>query len=295
MEKIHYTETFYSLQGEGRWSGVPSVFFRTYGCNFRCKKFGRDPLEVIEGANPEVAEVIKNIKLYPTFNDLPLVSTGCDSYGSIYPEFKHLAQQGTVSEITDKMLELIPGNNWSVLDLVEDVHLVITGGEPLLAYQQLYPEMIELNRRQHGLRNVTFETNGSQELYPEVAEYLFEEFTRHGRDYDRLTFSVSPKISSSGESWRNAIRPDIIKQFETIGMTYLKFVISTKADLNEVDRAVAEYRESGFGGPVYLMSVGGVAEVYNAHNKEVAKMAMQRGYRYSPRLQVDLWRNAWGT
>lgn len=295
MEKIHYTETFYSLQGEGRWSGVPSVFFRTYGCNFRCKKFGRDPLEVIEGANPEVTEVIKNIKLYPTFNDLPLVATGCDSYGSIYPEFKHLAQQGTVSEITAKMLELIPGNNWSVPDLVEDVHLVITGGEPLLAYQQLYPEMIELNRRQHGLRNVTFETNGSQELYPEVVEYLFEDFTRHGRDYDRLTFSVSPKISSSGESWRNAIRPDIIKQFETIGMTYLKFVISTRADLNEVDRAVAEYREAGFGGPVYLMSVGGVADVYNAHNKEVAQMAMQRGYRYSPRLQVDLWRNAWGT
>jgi organic radical activating enzyme len=295
MEKIHYTETFYSLQGEGRWAGVPSVFFRTYGCNFRCKKFGRDRNETISGANPEVAEVIKNITLYPTFNDLPLVSTGCDSYGSIYPEFKHLSKQGTIEEITNNILELIPGNRWSTENSGEDVHLVITGGEPLLGYQRLYPEMLKLNQEKYGLRNLTFETNGSQELYPEVYEYLFEEFTRFGRDRDRLTFSVSPKLPGSGENWDNAIRPDIVKNFENIGMTYLKFVIATQEDLDDVDRAVAEYREAGFGGPVYLMPVGGVADVYNLNTQQVANLAMKRAYRYSPRLQVDLWRNAWGT
>ena len=59
MEKITYTEIFYSLQGEGRWAGVPSVFFRTYGCNFRCKKFGRT--DDFEGHNPEVVEIIQQI------------------------------------------------------------------------------------------------------------------------------------------------------------------------------------------------------------------------------------------
>jgi hypothetical protein len=44
-----------------------------------------------------------------------------------------------------------------------------------------------------------------------------------------------------------------------------------------------------------LMPVGGVADVYNLNTQEVAKLAMHRGFRYSPRLQVDLWRNAWGT
>ena len=180
MEKIHYTEIFYSLQGEGRWSGVPSVFFRTYGCNFRCKKFGRDRNEIIDGPNPEVAEVIKNIKLYPKFEDMPLVKTGCDSYASIYPEFKHFSEVETPDEITEHILKLIPNNKWSMDPISDDVHLVITGGEPLLAYQQLYPKLIEINRA-HGLRNLTFETNGSQELYPEVWEYLHYEFTNHGR------------------------------------------------------------------------------------------------------------------
>jgi len=294
MEKIHYTEIFYSLQGEGRWAGVPSVFFRTYGCNFRCKKFGRDRNETIDGPNPEVAEVIKNIKLYPKFEDLPLVKTGCDSYASIYPEFKHFSEVETPEEITERILKLIPNNKWSMDPISDDVHLVITGGEPLLAYQQLYPELIEINRAQ-GLRNLTFGTNGSQELYPEVWEYLQQDFTNHGRHRDRLTFSVSPKLPGSGEKWDNAIRPDIIKSFDDIGMTYLKFVISTEQDLEDVDRAVFKYREAGFTGPVYLMPVGGVADVYNLNTQDVANMAMRRGYRYSPRLQVDLWRNAWGT
>lgn len=294
MEKITYTEIFYSLQGEGRWAGVPSVFFRTFGCNFRCKKFGRDRNETIDGPNPEVVEIIRNIDKYNKFEDLPLVTSGCDTYASIYPEFKRFNEQGTVEEIVGKMHDMIPGQQWSGVDGLDDVHLVITGGEPFLAYQQLYPEMIQ-QCRDRGLRNLTFETNGTQPLYDNVREYLFEEFTRHGRDYDRLTFSVSPKLPCSGESWDKAINPQIIKDYESVGMTYLKFVVGNEQDLRDVDRAVEEFRSAGFGGPVYLMPIGGVPGVYNLNTQQVATLAMRRGYRYSPRLQVDIWRNAWGT
>jgi len=294
MEKITYTEIFYSLQGEGRWAGVPSVFFRTFGCNLRCKKFGRDRNEVIDGPNPEVVEIIRNIDKYNKFEELPLVTSGCDTYASIYPEFKKFNEQGTVEEIVGKMHDMIPGQQWSGVNGLDDVHLVITGGEPFLAYQQLYPEMIQ-QCRDRGLRNLTFETNGTQPLYDNVREYLFEEFTRHGRDYDRLTFSVSPKLPCSGESWDKAINPKIIKEYESVGMTYLKFVVGTEQDLRDVDRAVEEFRSAGFGGPVYLMPIGGVPGVYNLNTQQVATLAMRRGYRYSPRLQVDIWRNAWGT
>lgn len=294
MEKITYTEIFYSLQGEGRWAGVPSVFFRTFGCNFRCKKFGRDRDEVIDGPNPEVVEIIRNIDRYNKFEELPLVTSGCDTYASIYPEFKKFNEQGTVEEIVNKMHDMIPGQQWSGVNGLDDVHLVITGGEPFLAYQQLYPEMIQ-QCRDRGLRNLTFETNGTQPLYDNVREYLFEEFTRHGRDYDRLTFSVSPKLPCSGESWDKAINPKIIKEYESVGMTYLKFVVGNEQDLRDVDRAVEEFRSAGFGGPVYLMPIGGVPGVYNLNTQQVATLAMRRGYRYSPRLQVDIWRNAWGT
>jgi len=299
MDKITYTEIFYSLQGEGRWAGVPSVFFRTYGCNFRCRKFGRHRDEEIPGHNPEVTEIIQMIEAnpdqYQRFEDLPLVTTGCDTYASIYPEFKRFNHQDEVDTIVDKMHALIPHKQWNGTGWHnDDVHLVITGGEPLLAYQQLYPQLLD-TCRQNGLRNLTFETNGSQHLYPEVKDYLFEEFTRHGRDYDQLTFSVSPKLPCSGEPWDRAINPKIIKEYEMVGHTYLKFVVSTEQDVQDADRAVAEFREAGFGGPVYLMPVGGVPQVYNLNTQEVARMAMHRGWRYSPRLQVSLWKNAWGT
>ena len=297
MEKITYTEIFYSLQGEGKWAGVPSVFFRTFGCNFRCRKFGRPRDETVEGHNPEVVEILRMVEAepdkYKKFEDLPLVTTGCDTYASIYPEFKRFNDQDGIDVIVDKMHALIPNNTWDQ-GWNDDVHLVITGGEPLLAYQQLYPEMIEMCR-ERGLRNLTFETNGSQHLYDNVHDYLFNEFTRNGRDYDKLTFSVSPKLPCSGESWEKAINPKIIKEYEMVGYTYVKFVVATRQDVEDAERAVAEFRDAGFGGPIYLMPVGGVPQVYNLNTQEVARLAMERGWRYSPRLQVDIWRNAWGT
>jgi len=297
MEKITYTEIFYSLQGEGKWAGVPSIFFRTFGCNFRCRKFGRSRDEVIEGHNPEVTDIIELVRQdpdrYEEFKDLPLVTTGCDTYASIYPEFKRFNQQEDVYTIADRINDLLPRGTWNQ-DFSDQIHFIITGGEPLLGYQQLYPTLLDL-LRQKGLKDLTIETNGSQFLYSQVRDYLFEDFTRMGRDYDRLTFSVSPKLPCSGESWNDAINPKVVKEYEMVGYTYLKFVVATRQDVEDAERAVAEYRDAGFGGPIYLMPAGGVPEVYNLNVQEVARLAMERGWRYSPRLQVDIWRNEWGT
>jgi len=297
MEKITYTEIFYSLQGEGKWAGVPSIFFRTFGCNFRCRKFGRPRDEQIEGHNPEVTDIIELVRQdpdrYKEFKDLPLVTTGCDTYASIYPEFKRFNQQEDVYTIADRINDLLPRGTWNQ-DFSDQIHFIITGGEPLLGYQQLYPTLLDL-LRQRGLKDLTIETNGSQFLYSQVRDYLFEDFTRMGRDYDRLTFSVSPKLPCSGESWNDAINPKVVKEYEMVGYTYLKFVVATRQDVEDAERAVAEYRDAGFGGPIYLMPAGGVPEVYNLNVQEVARLAMERGWRYSPRLQVDIWRNEWGT
>ena len=288
MNEFKVSEVFYSAQGEGRFIGVPSVFFRTFGCNFKCPGFGLPAGE----KTTEPDDIGKVVHLYSTFNDLPLAQTGCDSYASWHPAFKHLSPSYSVEQSIDTMLDLTPNNKW-VQDNGNDVHLVITGGEPLLGWQMLYPSLLS-NARMQDLANLTFETNGTQTLHNDFHEYLFQEWTRFGRDRDYLTFSVSPKLSSSGEKWSDAIKPDVVVEYQGLGYTYLKFVIDNIKDFDEVDQAVSEYRAAGFGGQVYVMPVGGTDKAYFSNTRHIADEALVRGYRYSPRLHVDIWSNGWG-
>ena len=285
MDKIKISEVFYSAQGEGRFIGVPSVFLRTFGCNFKCGGFGMPKGELTD----EVEPIANSVHLYKTFEELPLVSTGCDSYASWHPAFKELSPYYTIDDIVAKLLDLTPNKNSWVQNNGNDVHLVITGGEPLLGWQQLYPALLNHNKMQD-LRNLTFETNGTQPLHGEFKEFLDEWYFSHRE----ITFSVSPKLSASGEKWNDAVKPEVVASYQNYGMVYLKFVVDQLEHFEEVDRAVMAYRTAGFEGPVYVMPVGGVVSVYDGNRIHIADEALKRGYYYSPRLHVDLWGNGWG-
>jgi hypothetical protein len=110
-----------------------------------------------------------------------------------------------------------------------------------------------------------------------------------------VTFSVSAKLPCSGEPWDDAIKPEVVCNYETVGTVYLKFVIATEQDFADAECAIAAYRAAGFKGHVYLMPVGGVESVYSLNNRRVADLAMKNGLRYSDRLQVPLFKNEWGT
>lgn len=282
MSQIKISELFYSIQGEGRYTGVPSVFLRTYGCNFTCGGFGMPKGEV----SSERDVIAIKAEDYTDYKSLPLVSTGCDSYASWDPRFKHLSPVLSTVSIVDSILTILPHGRWM------DEHLVITGGEPLLGWQRAYPELLS-NEKMRGLKEITFETNGTQELSQDLSVYLQQ--WKINREKNALTFSVSPKLSISGEKWSEAICPSIIRKYEDVGFVYLKFVIATSEDALEAEQAVNEYRTAGFRGPVYLMPVGGTNDNYQLNTKTVAKLAMERGWRYSARLQCDLFKNEWGT
>ena len=282
MSNIKISELFYSIQGEGRYMGVPSVFLRTFGCNFTCAGFGMPKGQV----SKEVEDIAARVHYYDDYKKLPLVSTGCDSYASWDPRFKHLSPVRPTDDIVDDIMAMLPHNRWM------DEHLVITGGEPLLGWQRAYPDLLS-NEKMRSLKEITFETNGTQELSQDLSIYLQQ--WKINREKNALTFSVSPKLSISGEKWEEAICPSIIRQYESIGFVYLKFVIASKEDAVEADKAVQEFRTGGFRGPVYFMPCGGVESVYNLNAKNVAIEAMNRGYRYSDRLQVPLFKNEWGT
>ena len=282
MAQLKISELFYSIQGEGRYIGVPSIFLRTFGCNFTCAGFGMPKGQV----SKEVEDIAARVHYYDDYKKLPLVSTGCDSYASWDPRFKHLSPMRSTDDIVDNIMAMLPHSRWM------DEHLVITGGEPLLGWQRAYPELLS-NEKMRSLKEITFETNGTQELSQDLAIYLQQ--WKINREKNALTFSVSPKLSISGEKWEEAICPEIIHQYESIGFVYLKFVIATSEDALEADKAVKEYRSRGFRGPVYFMPCGGVESLYNLNAKNVAIEAMNRGYRYSDRLQVPLFKNLWGT
>jgi organic radical activating enzyme len=281
MSKIKVSELFYSIQGEGRYMGVPSVFLRTFGCNFTCSSFGMPNGEV------SVERHKVNATDFKDYKSLPLVSTGCDSYASWDPRFKHLSPVLDTGDIVNGIMDILPYSGW------KDEHLVITGGEPLLGWQRAYPDLLS-HPKMAGLQEITFETNGTQYLDPTFKKYLLTDW----KDQDlrrEVTFSVSAKLSCSGEHPDIAIQPDVVCEYEDVGYTYLKFVIATEEDAEEALAATDIYRAAGFTGPVYLMPVGGVESVYNLNNKKVAELAMKHGLRYSDRLQVVLWKNAWGT
>jgi organic radical activating enzyme len=282
MSKLKIAELFYSVQGEGRYMGVPSVFLRVFGCNFKCAGFGMPRGELSEEANNI------NPDLYSEYKSLPLVSTGCDSYASWDPRFRHLSPVLDTDAVATAIVDTLPYKEW------RDEHLVITGGEPLLGWQRAYPDLLN-HPKMAGLKEITFETNGTQKLTPEFKEYLLEWQQNPPFVSREITFSVSAKLPCSGEKWEEAILPEVVREYEDCGYAYLKFVVTNEQDIQDAERAVEQYRAAGFTGPVYIMPVGGVERVYALNNRNVAEHAMRKGWRYSDRLQVPLFKNEWGT
>jgi 7-carboxy-7-deazaguanine synthase len=261
---------------------VPSVFLRTFGCNFKCSGFGMPSGKL----STEADEVAKRVEEFKFYHELPLVSTGCDSYASWHPAFKDLSAMYDTDDVAESIVALLPNKSWA------DEHLVITGGEPLLGWQRAYPDLLE-HPKMHNLKELTFETNGTQKLTDDFKDYLLS-WNQQGSGGE-VTFSVSAKLSCSGESREEAIKPDVVYEYQEYGYTYLKFVIATEEDAEEALETLDIYRANGFTGPCYLMPVGGVESVYTLNNRRVAELAMKHGLRYSDRLQVPLFKNEWGT
>jgi len=277
---IKVSEIFYSLQGEGLYVGTPSIFIRFFGCNMKCEGFGMPRGQ----KSTERLEV--DPSKYEKYEDLPLVKTGCDSYASWDPRFGKFAQVMDEKDIVNKIQSLLPGGKFGT-----NIHLIFTGGEPLLpAFQRKIPDILaHIEHRDMDLCGITFETNGTQELDDHLRYYLLD------RRWT-TTFSVSSKLSISGEPWEKAINPSAVRSYyysDNRSQIFFKWVVENTEDLNDVKKAIETYDMPMF--PVYLMPVGGTDDMYSYTKQDVAKIALDNGWRFSPRMQIDLWGNKWGT
>jgi 7-carboxy-7-deazaguanine synthase len=224
-------EIFYSIQGEGLLTGVPSVFVRTSGCPLRC--------------------------------------WFCDSE---YTSWRVEGDDLSVEEVLDRVAEF-PAR-----------HAVVTGGEPMVAPGI---EELTLGLRRRGY-HITIETAAT-----------------HFKPVECDLASLSPKLASS-TPWereggrfaerheRLRRRPDVVRSFMELYPYQLKFVIDRPEDVGEVRALLAELPGAA-SERVLLMPQGVTPEEVRARGLWLAEECKRHGFRYCPRLHIDLYGNRRGT
>lgn len=306
-----YSEIFYSIQGEGHYTGVPTAWIRFYLCNLQCDGFGQK-----HPTKPETYELP-----YADFDahsvtrveDLPVWSKGCDSSYTWSKKFRHLMAKETGAQIAQKVIDSMKNehnpNGWFRHPKSnQHQHFCITGGEPLMPHAQqgfidIYKTMRDMpggpipetkfNAASNIPASVTWETNGTQKLTKE-----FKDFVGTPLFQSEAFFSVSPKLwTVAGEKREKAIRPEVVAEYYQLSNKgQLKFVVGqTQEEWDELDEVIEMFRAAGVGYPVWIMPTGAREEEQFATAGDVARMAFQRGYNVSGRMHVYLFGNAIGT
>ena len=233
---MRISETFFSIQGEGKLAGVPSVFVRASGCNLRC--------------------------------------VWCDTpYASWNPEGPEMSVDAIVQQV-----------------LTYDCrHIVLTGGEPMIM-----PDIVELAARLDSLgKHITIETAATifKPIVCQLASLSpkLSNSTPHARDEGR--FAIAHE--------KQRLRPEVIDQWieqqRSNGRDLqLKFVVADQRDLPEIDALLREIQGID-PADVLLMPEG--TDVRTLHERAgwIAETSKTRGFRYSPRLHVELYGNRRGT
>ena len=192
-----------------------------------------------------------------------------------------------------------PTHAWrSLEEIIADVerydadHVVLTGGEPLL-HDQSGTLLEALDDRGY---HTTVETNGT--IY---------------RDAPIDLASISPKLASStptpdrvpegneSAQWadrheRDRIDVEALAQLVETYPFQLKFVVTDGDDMAEVLELLTTLRETASVAipdeSVLLMPEGATRERLAETRTRVADLALAHGFRYTPRLHVDLWNDA---
>lgn len=293
MKKYKYSEIFgKTIQGEGRYTGTPTVWIRFWGCNFECNGFGQDTPDDPSTYNLDYQTIdVSSIK---HMNDLPVFSRGCDSSYSWSKKFSHLANINTASEICDKLESYLksdsnPDGKFLHPKSNQHTHMAFTGGEPMMNQTGIVDIMKEFANRNNLPEFVTIETNGTQELRGAFIDY----FNTYGGE---LFWSVSPKLYLSGEKWEDAILPDVVygyKQLSDVGQ--LKYVSNgSEKAWNEVELATLEYNQRNVCWPVWIMPVGADVEGQNKVAAMVTEGAVERGYNVAARVHTYIFGNVVG-
>ena len=181
------------------------------------------------------------------------------------------------------------GEERSVSSIVDEVssygasHVVITGGEPMIA-----PQIEQLTEELAGRLkpHITIETAGTVDAHVHCD-----------------LMSISPKLANSTPHTRDNGRwadqherlryqPEILRRLIQLYPYQLKFVITEPTDLQQVNAIVSDI--GALRSRVVLMPEGVDAATLAERGRWLAGIAKQEGFRLTPRLHIDLWGNRRG-
>jgi 7-carboxy-7-deazaguanine synthase len=184
------------------------------------------------------------------------------------------------------------GENRSVESILTQVasyparHVVLTGGEPMIA-KELPLLAAELKSRGY---HITIETAGTVEPDGVACDLA----------------SISPKLSNStpdarlGATWRERheatrIQRDVLRAWLDHYVYQLKFVISSPADLTEVEALVQSLDRTVPRHKILLMPESTTLDKLKERSAWLAEICKAQGYRYAHRLHIELYGNRRGT
>lgn len=223
------SEVFYSLQGEGRFAGVPAVFIRLKYCNLGC--------------------------------------IWCDTRFT-WEEGK--IEEGTLfsaSDLADRAINAIAVSKANS----KNVHVVLTGGEPMLHQDRLPILIDELDKRGFGFFEI--ETNG---MYVPNREMI-----------ERISWwNCSPKLTNNGVATSVNIVSEALHAIADTGRADFKFVVQKRADLDEIAR---DFETIVGAKNIILMPEGITPQSQLAVMAWLMEECARRGYRFSPRMHVLAW------
>ena len=233
-DKLMISSDFYSIQGEGRSTGVPSYFIRLGLCNLTCGMSSRYLKSLINAKELEDGEIFKG--------DLELegkASWTCDStsqwaWRGEDKEFQYLIDQWKEQGIYQDILD-------------GTIHLIWTGGEPTMKDHQT--AIVNFHKYWINKEVADGFALAAEDNYDATKTHFtlpikkYNEIETNGTlvindDLFNLLNQIncSPKLTNSGMTEKQRIKPDAIKRIMEHDNYQFKFVISTEDDVLELFR-----------------------------------------------------------
>ena len=265
--KLLISSDFYSVQGEGISTGVPSYFIRLSHCNLRCGM----STEFLNNIRKQGPDALADGEIFVgDLHGKGLATWTCDSTSqwAIRGEsrdFRYLIDQWQEQEIYEDILD-------------GTIHLIWTGGEPTIPkQQQAIVNFFNYWGSNEIVANVynEIETNGTKVISPELFNLL-----------DQI--NCSPKLSNAGMPRKMTRVPEAIERIMEHSNYQFKFVISKEEDLEEIfDDFINPFQM-----PLKnVICMPGLDSQENFHERTQWVLEMSKKYKFRglTRLHISAW------